>query len=259
MADFADTRVPRRGTGSALGIAMAALSMAGGSVPVNVNGVPISVKVDRNLSPADVVAGSLLRLGKRGSRWYAAGIVGLAIIDVVNKAIDAIPDPKPAFVAGRFVVRPVETATYRASVGWRTDTTDAFQGDQSGGGRFTGCAFYGSVPTALAGATVTKAVVKLQRLPGGPFASAAPTLKLVQESAKPGGAPTLSGSLAGPSLRPGDEAELDIGTTWGQSLVDGTFGGLAINVAADTPYLRLAGRDAWPAAFVVVLDWRRDG
>src|SRR5690606_7960847 len=76
---------------------------------------------------------------------------------------DAAPDPKPATTTGRLVVAPVATATYRDGR-WRSDgdpadAFDTYQGRYSGSsyGRMTGCAFYGSKPRTLAGATVTSA------------------------------------------------------------------------------------------------------
>lgn len=263
MSDFADVATSLRGTGVVVGTCITALHSLGGIITVEVGGQQVNCKVSGSLVdplywPTN---GNLVLCIRAGSTWFVTEVLGnpLAPLDTSTITSDPAPDVRPGFVTGRFVLHPVETATYKAAVGWRDDTTDLFQGQQSGTGRMTGAAFYGTKPSALAGATVTKALVKLRRLAAGPFAAATPTLKLVTEKTKPSGAPTLTSSATGPSLLPNDEADYDIGTTWGQSLVDGTYGGLAIDVAADTPYLRLAGRDSWAAAMAVVIDWRRDG
>jgi hypothetical protein len=254
VSDFADTNPNLRGRGAVVGLALAAAAST--SVAVSIGGQAVTVKTSRALA---VAAGDLVSCVRHGSTWYVLAVLGPAALDLAAVAADAAPDVRPPARTGRFVIHPVDTATYRASAGWRDDTTDLLQGDQSGTGRLTGAALYGTKATALAGATVTNAIVKLQRLDGGDFTAAAPTLKKVTEATRPAGAPTLTGSAAGPSLRPGDTADVDITTAWGQALVDGTIGGLAIDVAADTPYLRLAGRDSWAAGMTVVLDWRRDG
>lgn len=256
MPDFADIAPRLRGLGAVVGLARTALGGPGGTVTVDVGGEQVTVQVARNITT--LAAGDLVSLVRHGSTWYAVAQLGTAPVDLDTYSTDAAPTVRPDWVTGQYVLRPVDTGTYRDGVGWRTDTTDLFQGDQSMTGRLTGAAFYGSAPAALDGATVTQAVLKLKRLPAGPWAAAAATVKAVTESTRPSGAPTLTGSLAAPSLTPGGSADLDIGTTWGQGLIDGTYGGLAIDVAADTPYLRLAGRDSWAAGMAVVIDWRRD-
>jgi hypothetical protein len=40
-------------------------------------------------------------------------------------------------------------------------------------------------------------------------------------------------------------------------MVDGTRGGLCITVSSDDPYIRLAGRSSWSAAWTLTLYWRR--
>ncbi len=261
MTDWADIIPSTRGIGAVVGTCITAMNTRGQVITVDIGGQQINAVCSRSFGDALYwpVNGDPVLCVKAGSTWYVVEVLGQTTTDLTTFTTDAAPSVRPDYVTGRFVLHPTDTATYRAGVGWRTDTTDLHQGDSNGGGRFTGAAFYGTVPTALAGATVTKAVVQVKRLAAGPYAAAAPTLKLVTETTRPSGAPTLSSSLAGPSLIPDQTAEVDIGTTWGQGLVDGTYGGLAINVAADTPYLRLAGRDSWAAAFVVVIDWRRDG
>jgi hypothetical protein len=257
VPDFADIAPSLRGMGATVGLAQTALGSPGGTITVDVGGQLVTVQVARNIT--SLAAGDLVSLVRHGSTWYATAQLGTAAVDLLTYSTDAAPSVRPDYVTGQYVLRPTDTGTYRATVGWRDDTTDLYQGQQSGTGRLTGAAFFGSAPTALQGATVTQAVLKLKRLPAGPWVAAAATVKAVTEADRPAGAPTLTGSLAAPALVPDQEADLDIGTTWGQGLVDGTYGGLAIDVAADTPYLRLAGRDSWAAGMAVVIDWRRDG
>jgi hypothetical protein len=255
VTDWADLIPSTRGLGATIGTATSA-GGAGSAITVDVGGQAITATTARDLTAA---VGDLLSLHRHGSTWYALAILGTAAVDI-TLAGDPAPDVRPDSVTGRFVLQPVETATYRAGAGWRDDTTDLYQGQQSGTGLLTGAAFYGAAGAALAGATVTRAELNLKRLAAGPWAAGGgPTVKLVTEATRPGGAPTLTGSLAGPDLNPDTEGTLDIGTTWGQALVDGTAGGLAIDVATSTPYLRLAGVDSWPAGMSVVIDWRRDG
>lgn len=148
---------------------------------------------------------------------------------------------------------------------WRTDlgpvnTADTYQGRYSGSsfGRMTGCAFYGSTPRSLAGATVTRATIRVRRLSSGDYAARTATLRLVSQSTRPSGAPTLNETTSGPSLAVNATNDaFVIPNSWAQAMVDGTRGGLAISISADTPYIRLAGRASWSAAWTLTINWRR--
>jgi hypothetical protein len=48
-----------------------------------------------------------------------------------------------------------------------------------------------------------------------------------------------------------------IPNSWAQAMVGGTRGGIAINISSDDPYIQLAGRASWSAAWVLVINWRR--
>lgn len=257
MADFADTYVTTRGRGSQLARCVTAAS--GGVVTVDIGGQWVNVRTSRGLL---ATANDIVVVQRLGSQMVATAIVyesSVALIDPLDPAYpQAAPDVRPTTKTGVYVIHPVDTGTYRTGVGWRTDTQDLFQGDPSGNGYLQGAAFYGTKPRALTGATITKAVLKVKRLSAGSLSASTPTLRLVSESTRPGGAPTLGSSASGPSLLPGQEADIDIGTTWGQGIVDGTSGGIAIYVAATTPYIRLAGKSGWAAAMTLVLNWSRD-
>ncbi|WP_435643882.1 hypothetical protein ACR9VJ_26505 [Streptomyces sp. H49] len=158
---------------------------------------------------------------------------------------------------------PVQTACYRDG-SWRSDgdpvnSFDLYQGRYGGSsyGRNTGVAFYGSKPHTLSGATCTKATVKIKRLSAGDYSAQSATLRLVSQTSRPGGAPTLNESASGPALRIGDSTTFTLPTSWGQMLIDGSRGGIAISIGSDTPYIHLAGRGSWSAAMALSLSWRR--
>jgi hypothetical protein len=167
------------------------------------------------------------------------------------------PNPKPSVVTGTLVVPPVETRSRQGSR-WRTDNDDVYQGEYSSNGNHIGCAFFGSKPRSLDGATVTSATIKVRRPnKGGAAASQGTTLRLVTERTRPSGAPTLGSSTSGPSLRWGETETFTIPDSWAQAMVDGTAGGLAIYEADGSPYVILSGRGAWASAFTMTIKYSR--
>ncbi|MFF9097555.1 hypothetical protein ACF1AX_31090 [Streptomyces sp. NPDC014802] len=269
MADWADTKISTAGLGALPGVARTASS--NGACIVRVAGIEVTARVVTGLT---VAAGDLLLLIRLGSLyWVIAKTPAPPSTPPTPPAAgtgpdggDTAPDPKPVVTTGRLVVAPVSTATYRdghwRSDGGGIDSFDTFQGRYSGSsyGRMTGCAFYGSKPRTLAGATVTSATIQVRRLSAGDFAARTPTLRLVSQSTRPAGAPTLNETTAGPSLAVNATANaFAIPTSWAQAIVDGTRGGLAISISADTPYIRLAGRGSWSAAWTLTINWRRGG
>jgi hypothetical protein len=89
-------------------------------------------------------------------------------------------------------------------------------------------------------------------------AAQATTLRLVTQAKRPAGAPTLTSSTSGPSLRRGQTVDaFVIPDSWGQALVDGTSGGLAVFESDGSPYVILAGRGRWSAAFTMTISWYR--
>jgi hypothetical protein len=150
-----------------------------------------------------------------------------------------------------------ETRSYRPG-GWRTDNDDVYQGEYFGNGNHTGCAFYGSRPRSLSGATVNAATIKVMRPSRGGGASAqGTTLRLVTQSVRPAGAPTLGSSTTGPSLKWGGQATFTIPDAWGQAIVDGTSGGIAVFDSSGSPYVILSGRSEWSPSFTLTIDWQR--
>jgi hypothetical protein len=271
MANSADRRVSLSGVGSVRAIAGAAVSS--GAVPVYVRGVAITVRAVSGLS--GVSAGTQLLLQRFGSTWWAIAVVTSAPSSAPTSSTppaantgDPPPAPKPMTRTGSLVVAPVATSTWRDS-GWRTDigsstSADTYQGRYSGSsyGVSSGFAFYGSKPHTLSGSTCTAATVRLRRLSSGDYGLRAPTMRLVTQTTRPGSFPTLNESTTGPSLGvqgqvSPSETTFSLPTSWGQALIDGTRGGLAISISGDSPYIRLAGRGSWSAAWVLTIYWRR--
>ena len=269
MADFADTRASRTGSGAIRGMAVS--SASGGACLVDVAGTTVTARVALALT---VSVGNLLLLSRLGSTYYVTTVLPPA--PTVAPAAPAPPDSppvdtgdkpppsKPTTTTGTLTCVPTATSTYRDG-SWRSDgdpvnSFDLYQGRYGGSsfGRSTGCAFYGSKPHTLSGATCTRATLKLKRLNGGDFAGRAVTLRLVSQSSRPSGSPTLNESTFGPPLGIGDSAIFPLPTSWGQLLIDGSRGGIAISISSDTPYIHLAGRGSWSAAMTLSLSWRRN-
>lgn len=243
---------------------------ASGACTATVGGIQTTVRVVAGLT---VAVGDTLLIQRIGSLYLATDVVAAA--PTVAPAApappetrpdtgDTAPTPKPVVTTGTLACSPVATATYRDGK-WRTDlgpvnSADTYQGRYAGSsyGRMTGCAFYGSKPRSLAGATVTRAVLRARRLSSGDFAARTATLRLVTQSTRPTGAPTLNETTTGPSLAVGSTTNtFQIPTSWAQAMVDGTRGGLAIHVNSDSPYIRLAGRGSWSPAWTLTISWRR--
>lgn len=267
MADWADTRVSLAGQGTLVGRAITAPS--GGAFLARVAGIDVTTRV---MDGVTIAVSDMVLINRLGSVYVAIGTVPAAPVvaptppdpggdDDVSG--DPAPAPKPTVTTGTLTCVPVSTATYRS--GWRSDgdpvnSFDTFQGRYAASnfGRMTGCAFYGTKPRSISGATVTRATIKARRLSGGDFAARTATLRLVTQSTRPAGAPTLNESTAGPSLAVGATTTgFVIPNSWAQAMVDGTRGGLAIHVDADTPYIKLAGRGSWSAAWTLTISWRR--
>lgn len=268
MADWADTKVSLAGTGVVRGVAQTAVS--GGACLVTVGGITVTARVATTLT---IATGNILLLARLGSTYYVINVVPAAPaatpappapsdtppVDTGDKP----PAPKPTTTTGTLTCVPVSTACYRDG-SWRSDgdpvnSFDLFQGRYGGSsyGRNTGVAFYGSKPHTLNGATCTKVTVKIKRLSAGDFSARSATLRLVSQTTRPGGAPTLNESTSGPSLKIGDSTTFTLPTSWGQALIDGTRGGIGISISSDDPYIHLAGRGSWSAAFTVAISWRR--
>lgn len=232
-----------------------ALEVKSGSlIMVGINGVRVQVQCARDLVPA---VGDVLTLTRFGGQWVATGRMFAAATSVDPWGGATGPDPNAVVVRGSLVCPPVETRSYR-STGWRTDTTQTIQGEYAGNGNHTGCAFYGTMPRSLVGATVESASVAVRRAGGGAFAASATTLWLVTQATRPAGAPTRTSSTTGPALKvDASTIAFAVPVAWVQAMVDGTAGGLAVYNAAATPYVRLDGLREWGPAWTLTINWRR--
>jgi hypothetical protein len=235
--------------------ATASTAKTGSTCTAEIGGIDTTIQVARDLS---VSAGDGLLVARSGNTWYAVARTGTAAPSVPDTPAPPPPKPKPEVVTGKLIVSPVETRSRQGSK-WRTDNTNVYQGQYGGNGNHIGCVFYGSKLRSLAGATVTAAYTRIRRLDsGGTNAAQDTTLRLVAERTRPSGAPTLGSTADGPNLRRGETQNgVQITTSWVQAMVDGTAGGLAVYEADGSPYVILAGRDAWSPAWTLTVYWRR--
>ena len=229
---------------------------SGAYVPVNIGNQVVSVVADRDVTYA---AGDPVVVIKIGSAWYAVARI-FANVAAPPAGSDVPPAPAPAITRGSLQISPVETRSYRSSfsVGWKFEDDDVYQGQYGGYGLHTGCAFYGTKPRSLAGATVEGASVRMRADQIGAYPPTATTMWLMTNSVRPGGAPTLTSSTAGPALAMGaTQSAWPVPVAWAQAIVDGTAGGLAFYDADGNPYVRYAGRSKWSPAFTLTINWRR--
>lgn len=267
MPAFADARVSTAGIGALIGTASSAVSA--NSITVIVNGIEVIARTLTGVSPS---VGQSVMLQRIGSNWFVVGVIPAVpvaappppAIPPDRPPTDTPPPPKPKVRTGTLVVVPVSTATYRAGK-WRSDTghsvdsADTYQGNWGSGlGINTGCAFYGGKPTSLKGATVTRIAIKMRRIQGGVFGGQTMTLRLITQSRRPTGAPSLNESTAGPRLAVGGSVSTFIlPNSWGTLLINGSRGGIGCFVSGSSPYIVTAGRGSWSSAWVLSISWRR--
>jgi hypothetical protein len=250
MTDQASNRTDLTGLGALLATATAAKS--GSTVTATVNGIVITVQVARDLT---VASGDVLLLQRVGAQWFA--LCRLFAAAPAAPSNPAGPGGNTGTATGSLIVAPVETRSYRNGA-WRTDNTSVYQGQYGGNGNHTGCAFYGTTPRSLAGSTVLGATIQVRRITGGAYAAQGTTMRLMTNAVRPGGAPTLTSSTAGPSLPVGGtNNSFAIPASWAQAMVDGTAGGLAFFDSGGSPYVRFAGIGDWSPAFTMTIQWRR--
>ncbi|MFE6362983.1 hypothetical protein ACFVP3_23665 [Streptomyces sp. NPDC057806] len=269
MPDFADFRGLLGARHTLIGEALTGVTS--GACTASVGGIQVTVRVVAGLV---IAAGDQVLIVRHGSVYWAVAVTVAAPAvpppppptqnEPTPDSGDPAPAPKPTVTTGTLVCTPVTTSTWRDGK-WRTDigsstSADTFQGRYGGSsfGRNHGFAFYGSKPRSIAGATVTKATLRARRLTGGDYAARTPTLRLVTQATRPSGFPTLNETASGPSLAVGSTtSDFVIPDAWAQAMVDGNRGGLAISLAADSPYIRFAGRGSWSAAWTLTIHWRR--
>jgi hypothetical protein len=251
MSDAAALHVTLRGVPSGTGYAKGPASA--GLVTVTVNGTDTVMHAARGITFA---LGDRVAFIRVGQIWVALCLLGTAATAEQPDA-PLPPRPRPPEVTGTKTFLPVETRSRQGSR-WRTDNADVYQGQYGGNGNHIGCAFYGSGPRSLAGATVLSATAKVRRrAAGGAAAAQDTTLRLVTEKTRPSGAPTLTSTTDGPNLRWGQATTFTVPTSWAQSMVDGTAGGLAIYEADGAPYVILDGKAGYGSSFALTINWRR--
>lgn len=165
--------------------------------------------------------------------------------------VGTTPNPKPTQKSKTF--KPIWTGSYRG--GWRGDTKDLYQGDWTGRGSNYGCAYYGNGPSALSGIAV-KGTVRIKRIAGGAYGAQHPTLRLLGAKSRPGGAPGYSATIRGPALAIGQTATITLPVAWVTRLLNGSSGGIGIGVGGSSPYVGLAGKGTWSAAFELTLTYK---
>lgn len=236
--------------------AFATAAKVGSTVVASIGGISTTINVARDLA---IVSGDglIVELNPNGE-WWAVGRSGTAVIPDPIDVPTAPPPPKPTTVNGNQVIAAYETRS-RQGTKWRTDNDDVYQGQYGGNGNHTGCVFYNKRFSGLLGSTVTSAELIVRRPDRGGWNNAQPTtMRLMTDKTRPSGAPTLTSSTAGPSLRRGQTvSNFSVPTSWAQSLVDGTAGGLAFFESDGDPYVILSGRGDYSAAFSMRVYWTR--
>lgn len=190
---------------------------------------------------------------KAGGAMYALGALNAAPVTPPDPSVDPDPEPPSSTTVRSKTFRPTFTGTYRN--GWRGDTSALYQGDWTGRGTNYGAAYYGSGPGGLSGIAVS-ATVRMQRHSGGAYGGQSPTLRLLTNKSRPGGFPSYSKALRGPSLSIGESKTFSIPVSWAQALINGTAGGIGIGVGSSSPYIQLAGRGAWGPAMELTIRWK---
>lgn len=272
MADAADSKLSLAPFGTQIGFALTTVSS--GACTCMVAGIPVAV---RTVSGLTVAVGDSLLIMRHGSQRFAIQKL------LAPPPVPPPPPPPPVYNApalptppvqdptvsakavtttGTLVIPAVQTGTFRAGV-WRTDlgpvnATDTIEGSgYSMSGVNTGVAFYGTKAQSLTGATVTQATVRVTRLEQG-FDSDIATFRLVSQTLRPAGAPTLNETLTAPSIEVDDTKTVTLPAAWGQAIVDGTRGGIAVdNGGTNYPYMTFAGIGTSSAAWTLTLYWRR--
>lgn len=229
---------------------------SGGFVSVLIGDVTTSVMCARDLT---VAAGDRVMLNKvPGGQWLAVCRADTAAVTLPENP--TAPPPKPPVVTSTKTFHPVETRSYRPTYGWRTDTADVYHGQWGGWGNHTGCAFYGTAPRSLDGATVLAAGIRVSRPsdnPGESYDARANVMRLMTNRARPAGAPTLTSTTAGPLLKSGKTLNFTIPTSWAQAIVDGTAGGLAFFDSDGAPYVIFSGKGRGAAEFALTIKYQR--
>lgn len=252
MSDFADVRADVTGRGALIGMAASTVSSATASVKIG--DVTVTCSVARGLTLA---VGDPVLVQRAGSKYVVTSVLQASAPSSPEDP-EQSPAPNPPSVTGVTVINPVETRTYRNGSWFNTGDDSVYQGAYGNFGLNTGAVFYGDKPASLDGATVLSASVAVRRIKAGTYATQTPTLYLIVEKTRPAGAPTTAASMAGPALAVNEtDTAFSIPAAWGQSIVNGVYGGFALYDADGDPYVRFAGRGDWGGAWSLRIVWTR--
>jgi hypothetical protein len=253
MADAAANRV--RFAGLRVGTGTVATGKSGSTCTVSVGSSTVTMQVARDLT---IAVGDIVVFARQGSAWWVLQrLYAAAPTPPPPPVTPPEPPPKPSTTSGTLQCSPVETRSYRPNFGWRSDNTNVYEGEYGGWGNHKGCAFYGTKPKSLSGATVTSASVSVLRTSGGAYASVTGQLVKITEATRPSGAPTVSGGTSVTLPAVGSSATITVPTAYAQALVDGTVGGLGLYVAGGSPYAITAGTAVWGSAWNLTINWTR--
>lgn len=200
--------------------------------------VPFLGGTKANERPA---AGDVVVLQRSGGLLVCTGIVGGTVVVPPAPEPDE-PDtnpPPPPPTSTTITLTPTATGSARAG-SVRPDTDTLNQGDWTGRGVQFGQAVY----KARRSGTCTRARLQVRRLNSGYFSPQTPTWCLLN-GASLSGSPSIRGvPFTGGALTIGATTTIALPNSWGQSLIDGSAGGLGIYVSGSSPYITLAGKNA---------------
>jgi len=241
-----------RFAGLRVGTGTVSSGKSGSTCGVVVGSATVTMQVARDLT---IAVGDIVLFARQGSAWWVLQRLYAAAPTPPTPPPtppDPTPEPppKPTVTTGTLTCSPVETRSWRTTYGWRSDNTSVYQGEYGGWGNHRGCAFYGSKPRSLAGATVTSAKISLARQSGGSFAAVSGNLVLIAEATRPSGTPTVSAGTGITLPKVGASSTITVPAAYAQTLVDGSQGGLGLYQSGGSPYARTAG-------WTLSITWRR--
>lgn len=202
-----------------------------------VEGIPGDVAMLRHVTSANSTDLALVACSD-GQAWLV-GVLGTVAPPPPPPQPEDGATPAPAPVIEVVTLRPTVSGTWRGS-GWRSDTSDLYQGDWTGRGLNRGGAWWGPLPSRIRSGSV----LLRRRRAAGMGAAATPTLTLLAGTSRPSGAPTVLASQAGPALAAGASTTWDLPAAWVAQMASGAAGGIGCQIDSAAPYMALAVSDA---------------
>lgn len=205
-----------------------------------VDDVPGPVPILRHIQSGQLQAGDTALVAHEGGQWWLLGVLGSSPPPPPPDD-PGIPAPAPPPTPQEPVsLRPEWSGSWRN--GWRSDTSDLFQGDWTGRGINTGGCWWGPLPPGIVSGELS-----LKRSEGSGYgAAASPTMALLAGTSRPAGAPVIRATAPGPSLVRGGTAQWALPESWITQLNAGTAGGIGVTSGgSSTPYLSLVASGVW--------------